>query len=249
MQALQQDTLLKGGAYRIEKILNRTDFEIVYLSDKFGSERNVEITEFFMKDICGRDEKNNVTYDSDDVVTMRDRFKSDAMDRVNHGILEVFEENNTVYYVKYEGEGALEIVNDSQPNKNESKKPSLISKLKWPLIVVVALGACAFFLTRPNSAPKTDITVKPKVENVGKKTDKVSTIEKESAAFAPIMEKMNKIRKDANAVPGVSAAKVISDLSNLKDEFEKTKAKLSADEQARFHKEFQEIIDIVKKRS
>lgn len=249
MQALQQDTLLKGGAYKIEKILNQNDFEIEYLSDKFGSDRNVVITEFFMKDICGRDENNSVTYDSDDVATMKDKFKSDAMDRVNHGVIEVFEENNTVYYVKYEGDGALEIVDESKQGTKDTKKPSLASILKWPIIVVAVLGACAYFFTKSEPAPKTDNAVKQKTESVEQKKNKVSTVEKESAAFTAIMSKMEKIKGEANAIPGVSAAKVISDLSNLKDEFEKEKSKLSTVEQEKYHKAFQEILDIIKRRS
>ena len=87
MQALQQDTLLKGGAYRIEKILSQSDLEITYLSDKFGDNRNVVVTEFFVKDICRREKNNSVAYDSEDVATMRDKFKSDALDRLNNNDL------------------------------------------------------------------------------------------------------------------------------------------------------------------
>ena len=63
MQALQQDTLLKGGAYRIEKILSQSDLEITYLSDKFGDSRDVVVTEFFVKDICRREKNNSVEGD------------------------------------------------------------------------------------------------------------------------------------------------------------------------------------------
>ena len=71
MQALQQDTLLKGGAYRIEKILSQSDLEITYLSDKFGDSRNVVVTEFFVKDICRREKNNSVAYDSEDMFLRR----------------------------------------------------------------------------------------------------------------------------------------------------------------------------------
>ena len=79
--------------------------------------------------------------------------------------------------------------------------------------------------------------------------EKAVKVEKESAAFASLMEKMNKVKKDALSIPGVSQHKVLTELSNVKDEFEKNKSKLSADEQERFHKAFQEVIEIVKKRS
>ena len=261
MQALQQDTLLKGGAYRIEKILSQSDLEITYLSDKFGDNRNVVVTEFFVKDICRREKNNSVAYDSEDVATMRDKFKSDALDRLNKGILEVFEENNTAYYVKYEDDGAIIIHDDSsesdnlnQDDKKDAAKPSLLKKLKWPLILVAVIGAgAAFFVSSepPVEIETTTVNSEKKVETKTVETKKEESVkvEKESATFAPIMEKLRKAKKDAEAIPGVSQHKVLTQLSNVKDEFEKVKSKLTADEQDRYHKAFQEVIEIVKKRS
>lgn len=270
MQALQQDTLLKGGAYRIEKIIGRSDFEITYLSDKYGSDKNVVITEFFMKDLCGRD-GNKMTYGTDvsnDVILARDKFKKEAENlksQASQRVFDVFEENDTVYYVKeYEGDGAIDTVHDyssksdgSEHGKKETAKSSLLSKLKWPFIFIAVFGVAYYFMTS-ESTSKTENTVhseksEKKVEQrKEEKTvvkEKAVKVEKESAAFASLMEKMNKVKKDALSIPGVSQHKVLTELSNVKDEFEKNKSKLSADEQERFHKAFQEVIEIVKKRS
>lgn len=266
MQALQQDTLLKGGAYRIEKILGRSDFEITYLSDKYGSDKNVVITEFFMKDLCGRD-GNKMTYRSDvsnDVALARDKFKKEAEDlksQQSQHILDVFEENDTVYYVKeYEGDGAVDVLHEDSSKSDDSnqvgkkEKTSLLKKLQWPLIFIAVFGV-AYYLMTPSSTSKTENTVsseksEKKVEDktVVKETP-VKKVEKESAAFISLMEKTNKAKKDALSIPGVSQHKVLTELSNVKEEFEKVKSKLSADEQEKFHKAFQEVIEIVKKRS
>lgn len=256
MQALQQDTLLQGGAYRIEKILSESDFEITYLSDKYGCEKTVEITEFFMKNLCRR-EGNRVVFDSDissDVVIMRDKFKKEAEDQN----LEVFEENDTVYYVKEKEELAVVEADDNSnkadDSKQENKKPSLLNKLKWPLIITAGLGAGAvFYLASPEPPVKQETTTAtPSKKAEEKKAENVEApaqVEQESASFAPIAEKIKKVKKDAESIPGVSQHKVLTELSNLKDDFEKTKSKLSAEEQERFHKEFQEIVEIVKKKS
>lgn len=261
MQALQQDTLLQGGKYRIEKILNETDFEITYLSDKFGSDADVTITEFFMKDICGR-EGNRVTYGSDDTqndaIRMRDKFKKDAESQDSNYVIDVFEENDTVYYVRENKEEGVVIADDNvsetEPNKKEPKKKSLLSKLKWPLIAIAALGAGVAFFSSSEPPVKKETTTgtsQKKVETkpVEPKNAEPAKVEQESAAFAPIMEKMAKVKKDALAMPGVSQHKVLTGLSDAKNEFEKTKSKLTADEQERFHKEVEEIIEIIKKRS
>jgi len=259
MQALQQDTLLQGGKYRIEKILNETDFEITYLSDKFGSDTDVTITEFFMKDICGR-EGNKVTYGSDDTqndaVQMRDKFKKDAESQDTKYVIDVFEENNTVYYVREYKEESVVVSEDSNTKEKigDKIKTSLLSKLKWPLIAIAALGAVwAFFMpSEPPVKPETTTgksEKKVEAKPVEPKKEEPAKVGKESAAFAPIMEKMAKVKKDALAMPGVSQHKVLTELSDAKNEFEKVKSKLTADEQERFHKAVEEVIEIIKKRS
>ncbi len=256
MQALQQDTLLQGGKYRIEKILNETDFEITYLSDKFGSDTNVAITEFFMKDLCVREENNSVSYSSEDTISMRDKFKKDAESQDSKYVIDVFEENNTVYYVREYKEESVVVSEDSNTKEKigDKIKTSLLSKLKWPLIAIAALGAVwAFFMpSEPPVKPETTTgksEKKVEAKPVEPKKEEPAKVEKESAAFAPIMDKMAKVKKDALAMPGVSQHKVLTELSDAKNEFEKVKSKLTADEQERFHKAVEEVIEIIKKRS
>ena len=46
---LKIGTLLKGGTYRIERILGQGGFGITYLAVQIGLNRKVAVKEFFMK--------------------------------------------------------------------------------------------------------------------------------------------------------------------------------------------------------
>ena len=53
---LQPGTLLQGGKYRIEKVLGQGGFGITYLVEQIGLNRKVAVKEFFMKELCNRDD-------------------------------------------------------------------------------------------------------------------------------------------------------------------------------------------------
>ena len=53
---LKERALLQGGKYRIESVLGQGGFGITYLAEQTGLNRKVAIKEFFMKDLCNRDE-------------------------------------------------------------------------------------------------------------------------------------------------------------------------------------------------
>ena len=57
MQHLEQGTYLKSGSYVIESVLGQGGFGITYLAEQTGLNRKVAIKEFFMKELCDRDEK------------------------------------------------------------------------------------------------------------------------------------------------------------------------------------------------
>ena len=119
MQTLQQDTILQGGKYRIVKVLGQGGFGITYLAIQSGLERKVAIKEFFMKDLCNRDEStSHVSVGSAGSVDMVERFKAKFLKEarniahLNHPyivrIYDIFEENGTAYYVmEYAGNGSL----------------------------------------------------------------------------------------------------------------------------------------------
>ncbi len=110
MQHLQPNTTLQGGKYRIERVLGQGGFGITYLAEQTSLQRKVAIKEFFMKDFCSRDEVTHTmsapsTGSSKLVEQYRKKFIKEARNlaRLNHphiiSVIDVFEENGTVYYV------------------------------------------------------------------------------------------------------------------------------------------------------
>lgn len=110
MQHLQPNTTLQGGKYRIERVLGQGGFGITYLAVQTSLQRRVAIKEFFMKDFCSRDEATRImsapsTGSSKIVEQYRKKFIKEARNlaRLNHphiiSVIDVFEENGTVYYV------------------------------------------------------------------------------------------------------------------------------------------------------
>ena len=120
MQHLQPGATLQGGKYKIENLLGQGGFGITYLAIQSGLERKVAIKEFFMKELCERDEStSHVTLGTegsrDTVNRFREKFLKEARNiaRLNHPnivrIIDVFEENGTAYYVmEYAENGSLD---------------------------------------------------------------------------------------------------------------------------------------------
>ena len=115
MQHLQPNTTLQGGKYRIERVLGQGGFGITYLAVQTTLERNVAIKEFFMKDFCSRDNTLLTTGNAKIVEQCRKKFVKEARNlaRLSHpniiGVIDIFEENDTVYYVMpYLTGGSLE---------------------------------------------------------------------------------------------------------------------------------------------
>lgn len=115
-QGLQQGVTLRGGIYRIEKILGRGSFGITYLATgRFTTEGNlgrmeveakVCVKEFFMSDVNTRkSDGTSVEGSSGSVFTnYRKKFRKEAenLSKLSHPnivkVLDVFDENNTTYY-------------------------------------------------------------------------------------------------------------------------------------------------------
>lgn len=109
-QSLTKGTMLRGGAYRIERVLGQGGFGITYLATDMALERRVCIKEYFPITFCDRSEStNHVTVSSQsnkDLVEMyKAKFLKEARNiaKFDHpGVIRIhaaFEENNTAYYV------------------------------------------------------------------------------------------------------------------------------------------------------
>ncbi len=129
MQQLPKNTLLQGGKYKIEKVLGQGGFGITYLASQkisiegpigqIETEIKLAIKEFFMKDVCNREEDSNlVSIPSVGSKQMAERFKQKFIkeawniSKLKHPhiikVVDVFEENDTAYYVmEYHGNGSL----------------------------------------------------------------------------------------------------------------------------------------------
>ncbi|MGN1213306.1 MAG: protein kinase, partial [Bacteroidaceae bacterium] len=119
MQTLQSGSTLQGGRYKIVKTLGQGGFGITYLAIQNGLERKVAVKEFFMKELCERDTTtSHVTIGTEGsretVNRFREKFLKEArhIAKFNHPnivrIIDVFDENDTAYYVmEYAENGSL----------------------------------------------------------------------------------------------------------------------------------------------
>ncbi len=123
MDALQPNSTLQGGKYRIIKKLGQGGFGITYLAENTLLEGKVAIKEFFFKEYCERDDATcHVTIPTTGNREIVERFKqkfikeAKTIFRLNHpnivSILDAFEENDTAYYVMdyIEGESLGDMV-------------------------------------------------------------------------------------------------------------------------------------------
>ena len=123
MDALRADSTLQSGKYRIIKKLGQGGFGITYLAENTLLEGKVAIKEFFFKEYCERDNATrHVTIPTSGNREIVERFKqkfikeAKTIFRLNHPnivrIHDVFEENDTAYYVMeyIEGESLGDMV-------------------------------------------------------------------------------------------------------------------------------------------
>lgn len=108
MQHLQPNTTLQGGKYKIERVLGQGGFGITYLAIQVSSNRKVAIKELFLNGVNERSGNSlQVSNSVNDPLfeKQKEKFKKEAkriMSLDNEHIVKVydlFEENNTVYYV------------------------------------------------------------------------------------------------------------------------------------------------------
>lgn len=137
---LKPNTFLQNGKYRIIRVLGQGGFGITYLAENVVFDKMVAIKEFFPKDFCGRDHTSHLTLGTQNngeiVSKLKDRFLKEAKNiaRLDYSgivkIHDIFEENDTAYYVMdyIEGETLNELVKRNGP-LSESKAVEYIKKV------------------------------------------------------------------------------------------------------------------------
>lgn len=128
MTTLILNSELQGGKYTIKKVLGQGGFGVTYLAQHNFLNRQVAIKEFFMKDYCIRVSNTNtmqvgVPEKKIFVERFRTQFIREAQKiaSLNHDniikIHDIFEENNTAYYVmEYHENGSLADLISRHPN-------------------------------------------------------------------------------------------------------------------------------------
>ena len=123
MTSLPVGSTLQNGKYEIVKVLGQGGFGITYLATHSILEKQVAIKEFFPKDFCDRDsDTSHITLgtssSSELVGKLRVKFVKEAKNiaKLSHPnivpIQDIFEENNTAYYLMdyIEGESLGDII-------------------------------------------------------------------------------------------------------------------------------------------
>ena len=125
---LKPNTTLQSGKYRIIRVLGQGGFGITYLAEHTLLDKLVAIKEFFPKDFCSRvgDTSSLYIYSPNQkelVEKLKRRFMKEAKNiaKLDHsGIIkihDIFEENDTAYYVMdyIEGENLNDMVKRQGP--------------------------------------------------------------------------------------------------------------------------------------
>ena len=125
MLHLQEGATLQSGKYKIEEVLGQGGFGITYLAVQYPLKKKVAIKEFFIHDLCFRDDTASVRTltQSDMVDRYRQKFFKEAqmIAQLNHPnivrVIDFFKENSTGYYVMdyLEGESLAEIIAKKGP--------------------------------------------------------------------------------------------------------------------------------------
>lgn len=196
-------TSLQNGKYRIESLLGSGGFGNTYLATQVVLGRKVAIKEFFMKEYCDRDESTSqiiVPTESSKLLVekYRQKFLKEAQviaSFKNEHIIQIhdiFEENNTAYYVmEYVNGGSLKDKVDCEGPLNESDAIDYISQVGNALsylhsnnILHLDVKPANILLDKDNRAILIDFGISKHYDEVGGQTS--TTPAGISKGYAPL---------------------------------------------------------------
>ena len=206
---LEKGTQLQGGKYRIDKVLGQGGFGITYkASYKMRGQLGyidvpIAIKEFFMKENCTRDTTSHAmtistTNNSAMVEVCRNKFIKEAnnLSKLDHPniikVMDIFEENSTVYYVmQYYNGGSLKSRIKSNGPFEESEALELITQVGNALIYMHEKRMCHLdvkpdniLLDADDNAVLIDFGISKNYDNAGNATS--MTQSGLSPGYAPI---------------------------------------------------------------
>lgn len=140
MQQLQQGITLQNGKYTIERVLGQGGFGITYLAEQTMLNRKVAIKEFFLKELCIRKDGTSVSVSVETQADMVERYKikftkeAQILARFNSPnivhVLDIFNENDTWYYVMDYVEGrSLDAIIKERGHLEEDESLNYLHKI------------------------------------------------------------------------------------------------------------------------
>lgn len=203
MQELKQGTKLQGGKYVIKRVLGQGGFGITYLAEQVSLKREVAIKEFFMKDSCDRDDTGRVTVPTSGSKVQVERYRAkfskeaETMAGLDHpnivSVIDVFEENDTVYYVMpFMAGGSLSDLVKKQGRLSEKRALRYVGQVASALKYLHEQRHLCHYDVKPanillnsyDSAVLIDFGISKNYDSEGNETS--STPVGKSAGFAPL---------------------------------------------------------------
>lgn len=140
---LQTGTLLQDGKYRIEKVLGRNIFLIVYLAYRVSDNKKLVIKEYFFKDYCDRNHNQVIVSNSNSFSKYKHVFEIEGqiLSKLDHKFIvkyvDSFEENNTAYIVTEFASG-VELSNYLEASTRFECLTRISEKRSEDIIVLIA---------------------------------------------------------------------------------------------------------------